>query len=126
MIYFHQDLVEKAAKAIEEAHELLDIKSDITKIDTTIGLIRNFASYENLQDAQDLDVKLRKKYSTIDLMLTVANQIAPPSSPSMGCAQQQEIPEISYLTQDRCGILCHVLLKKGIIGTAEDFIEKVG
>lgn len=124
MIYFHRNLVEKAIKAIEEAHELLDIKSDITEIDTTIGKIRKCMNYENLQVAQNLDNTLRKKYSTIALMLEVANKMAPLSL-NAGYAQQNEIPEITQLTQDKCGILCHTLLKKGIIGKAEDFIEKV-
>ena len=125
MIYFHQHLVETAIKAIEDAHELLDIKNDITIIDSTICALRNYMNHENLHAAQELDEKLRKKYSTIELMLTVADQILPFSSNST-YAQQQEIPEISRLIQDRYGILCHVLLKKAIISNAEDFIEKVG
>lgn len=124
MIYFHQNLAKKAIKAIEETHELLEIKSGIADIDATIGKIRNCMSYENLQAAQNLDRTLRKKYSTIALMLEVADKMAPLSL-NVGYAQQNEIPEITKLTQDRCGILCHTLLKKGIIGKTEDFIEKV-
>ena len=125
MIYFHQHLVETAIKAMEDAQELLDIKNDITIIDRVICALRNYMNYENLHTAQELDEKLREKYSTIKLMLMVADQI-PPSSSNSTYAQQQEIPEISHLIQDRYGILCHVLLKKAIISKAEDFIEKVG
>lgn len=124
MIYFHQSLVANATKALEEAHELLDIKNDVTEIDTVTAKIRNCVNYENLKAAQDLDRRLRKKYSIIEVMLTIADQMLPPSL-NVGYAQKTEIQEISQLMQDRCGILCHVLIKKKLISKIEDFIEKV-
>lgn len=125
MIYFYQNLVKEAIRTIEDAHELVDIKNDVTEIDAAVYKIKNHMNYENLQVAQELDKRPRDKYSTINLMLTVADRMLPLSS-NVGNSQLKEISEISHLTQDKCGILCHVLLKKEIISRVEDFIEKVG
>ena len=120
MIHFDNNLVKEAFKIAHEAHELSDVANDLNRINTVLSTT---PTIENLFEARRLDNELRKKYPTIDKMLAIAN-----SYPIIRVASQsntQNSPEYSNLNQDYFGILCYVLLKKGITSSIEQFIEKV-
>ena len=120
MIHFDNNLAKEAFKIAHEAHELSDVANDLNRINTVLSTT---PTIENLFEAQRLDNELRKKYPTIDKMLEIAN-----SYPIIRVASQsntQDLPEYANLKQDYFGILCDVLLKKGITTSIEQFIEKV-
>lgn len=122
MIYFYDDMIYKAEKYIHDSHELLDIKQDIDKIDFAM---RNIQALEGIRYANELDKELRQKYPTINLMLNVANSLPIISENRQGVAKTESVRELSALQQDRCGIICHVLLKKNVVSSIEQCICKV-
>ena len=120
MIHFDNNLVKEAFKIAHEAHELSDVANDLNRIN---ALLSTIATMEVLYEAQRLDYELRKKYPTIDKMLAIANNY--PIAMVASQSNTQELPEYANLKQDYFGILCHVLLKKKITTSIEQFIEKV-
>lgn len=70
-----------------------------------------------------MDNELRNKYQIIDYLIAMAN-ILPKSNVTL----QNRLTissERFNLEQDYYGILCHVLLKKNIITSVNQFIEKI-
>ncbi len=122
MIHFYVDMIYKAEKYIHDSHELLDIKQDIDKIDFAM---RNIQTLEGIRYANELDRELRRKYPTINLMLNIANCLPKTLENRKGISKTESIPESDALWQDRCGIICHVLLKKNVVSSLEQCICKV-
>lgn len=135
-IHFYESLVEEALKAIRENHELSEVYKDIDNVLFQMEQVRftnlmqeNDCSIRSwkLQQARDLDKAMREKYPVIDNMLDIADRLIPKETSPMAGYQTctSETREYKLLKQDYCGILCHVLLKKKITETVEEFIEKV-
>lgn len=123
MIYFHEELVAKATETIKDAADLADIRTDLQKI---IDAQHGIQQFGDTITAHQLNAKLRKKYPIIDEMLASANTICSPVQQSNVSANQTEIAQAtSVLQRDRCGILCHVALKKGISQSIKQFIKSV-
>lgn len=129
MIHFYPELVAKAEKIVAEARDLMDTTSDLSRINNAISAI-NFSNAINLQNtlqrAQELDVEMRQKHPMIKKMLRIANSmpriVNTSTAPAVANAQ---IDEVEALRQDYFGILYEVLVKKGLISSAEQFIERV-
>ncbi len=120
MIQFDKNLVEEALKTVHEAHELSDVLNDLNRINDALSTV---TSADNLIKAKMLDDELRSKYPTINKMLIVANRF--PVTTVSSRSTFNELPEYANLKQDYFGILCHVLLKKQITTSIEQFIENV-
>lgn len=118
MIHFKEELVSKALQLID-AHGLADAANDLGLIQSAIDGVK---LYGNTQSATILNEMLRRKYPTIKIMLDVANTM-PRFKLGAATANHSDFTIIDALQQDRCGILCDVLLKKGIIQSAEQFID---
>lgn len=139
MIFFKAELNYKALKLIKESHDLLDVATDLDKIDQAQNNIDRYAmdyqkspnevslaNYQtSLYNANNLDEELRKKYPTIDLMLNIANDLPKITFARSSGNAVVKPQEYRALSQDRCGIKCHVLIKKEIISHAEQFIDHV-
>lgn len=139
MIFFKVELNYKALKLIKESHDLLDVATDLDKIDQAQNNIDlhamdyyksqnelSFANYQtSLYNANNLDKELRKKYPTIDLLLNTAEMLPKITVARSSGNAVVKPQEYQALNQDRCGIKCHVLIKKGIISHAEQFIDRV-
>lgn len=122
MMYLYEEMVYKAEKCIQDLRELHETKQDIDKIDFAM---RNIQTLEGIRYANELDKELRQKYPTINLMLNVANSLPKISENRQGVAKTESVRELSALQQDRCGIICHVLLKKNVVSSLEQCICKV-
>lgn len=123
-IHFDKDLAAKAFKITHEALDLIDVAHDIDAIN---GILSSPPIAENIAVAAGLDKTLREKHPTIEKMLEIADCF--PISPASGApnyAQDSLYPqEYKNLEQDYFGILCDVLMKKGIINSIEQFIAGV-
>ena len=133
-IYFYKNLIGEALKTIAESHEFFDISSDLENVRQQMELVRasnlvwendNCKKFVKLQQARDLNEAIRKKYPVIDNMLDIADRLLPDRPPYAPNGGASETREYSLLEQDYYGILCHVLLKKGIAEEIEECIEKV-
>ena len=139
MIFFKPELDSKALELIKELHDLLDVAADLDKIDQAqknIDLYAmhyqlrpdtiSFSNYQiSLHDANVLNEELRKKYPAIEWMLDAAESL-PRITPVRSSENTSVKPQEYYsLEQDRWGIKCHVLIKKGIVSYAEQFIDHV-
>ncbi len=123
MIYFHEELVVKTMETIKDAADLSDIRTDMQRIEDAQNRVQQFG---DTLTARRLDTELRKKYPIINEMLALANTICPPVQQApMRVNQTEAIPEARMLQQDRCGILCHVALKKGVSQSIKQFIKSV-
>lgn len=123
IIYFYEELVTKATETIKDAADLTDVRADLQKIIDAQNGIQQFG---DIITAHKLNAELHKKYPTIDKMLAFANTICHPVQQPLVSANQTEVAQAaSALHQDRCGILCHVALKKGIIQSIKQFIKSV-
>lgn len=119
MIYFNEDLV---AKALKEAHEMRDVKTDIDRIDS---LVNSVWTPTILQLAYQLDTELRNKYKMIDFMFSIVNNM-PKKVAYNNYGQSNSRPaEIEAIWQDRFGIFADVLLKKGVIKDIKEFIKDI-
>ena len=121
MIYFDQVLV---AKALKEVSDYIDIARDIARIQFLVGSLYTKVI---LMEARQLDQELRRKYPMIETLLALAEILPKTNS---GASDQplymNNTPaEIKNLIQDYYGILADVLIKKGIIHQAEQFIDHV-
>ena len=122
MIYFQDDLFRVATEYVKDLHELRDVKQDLERIEDAVY---NIGSVGGEIHADGLDKELRLKYPTIDMMLTVANGM-PKVIENGKRSDLKGSPEVvERLRQDRCGILCDVLLGKEIVKSMEECIEKV-
>ena len=133
-IFFHEDFITKALKALEESHELSDISRDLQKVQWQMEQVAysnlclvcdNFERFRRLQQAKELNDTLRKKYPVINNMLNIANRLPRVKSSPPASTGVSETDEYECLRQDYYGILCHTLLKKKLIEAIEEFIERV-
>ena len=104
-----------------ELHDQQDVANDYIKI---LSVFNSIWSPPVLKEAYCLDVELREKYKTIDLLFHSAETMSDKASSDRGVGFDYP-PEIKALQQDYFGIAADVLLKKGIIKTVNDFIESV-
>lgn len=118
MVYFNKSL---CAKALMELHDQRDVVNDYIKI---FSIFNKIWTPQVLTDAYHLDIELRDKYKTIDLLFSSANRKSNNSS-SVGVPAYNNPPEIEALIQDYFGIAADVLLKKSIIKSVEEFIDSV-
>lgn len=124
MIYFYQELVKTAEKNIHDLKELNDVRYDMDKIDKAMN---DLDSIEGKKKAYSLNIVMRNKYPTIDIMLNVGNMLKPNKKVSKFEISFNDLKSEEYkmLEQDKYGIVCDVLLKKNIIRSIEQFIERV-
>lgn len=134
MIYFYDKYLDEARKSIQESRELWDVENDLRKLDEKMCMIEQACIYsvtnENilhiLKQARDLNCEIRKKYLTIDKMLDIAEKL--PKRPRTIKSSHKEFvrpDEYTWLEQDKYGILCHTIIKKGITKTIEEIISHV-
>ena len=134
MVYFYDKYLGEARKAIQESRELRDAEIDLQKLDEKMRLIEQACIYlatnddmqHILRQARELNCEIRKKYPTIDKMLEIAEKFPKmPRTIRRGDKEAFRPMEYSLLEQDKYGILCHTLLKKGITKTIEEIISHV-
>lgn len=123
-IHFDKDLIAKAFKITHEAVDLIDVAHDIDAIN---GILSKPSTIENLVSAVALDKILRERYPTIEKMLEVADCFSiSPVPVSSNNSQDPPYPnEYKNLEQDYFGILCDVLMKKGVTSSIEQCIKRV-
>ena len=133
MIYFKDSYFNMAKELIDSSHEFLDTKKDLEKIEIKMqqiemaygGQMFNPDIQKILNQAQDLNNSLRRKYPTINAIIKIADRL-PRRLGAYGNSNNVLKPvEYEMLRQDKCGILCHVVLKKEITGTIEEIIDHV-
>lgn len=116
-------MVAKVTEAIKDATDLADVRADLQKIIDAQNGIQQFG---DTVTAYKLNAKLRQKYPIIDEMFALVNTICGPAQQSFVSANQTETAQaVSALQQVRCGILCHVVLKKGICKNIKQFIKSI-
>ncbi len=121
MIYFYDPIIVKTLETIKDACDCKNILIDLSRIDQAKA---NVFLYDNVSAAHLLDQELRKKYSSIDAMISFANSIRP-SAKQIGNLLSSSEAAISNLTQDYYGILYDAALKKGIVQDLKHFIRTV-
>ena len=122
MIYFKQNLTTQALSMIKEQKELSDVLNDLSRIDQAKN---EFYTHAGLQQARNLDAEMRKKYPMIDLMLNTANRFKLNFPANTKRPAMNEPEELTNLQQDRYGIICDTLLKKGITSSVEEYIDHI-
>ena len=120
-LYFHESLVKQAESIVRETRDLFDAATDMGKIQQAVN---NIYGLNGKQNARLLDIELQQKYQIIGQMFAVANTIAN-ILPNFAPSSSYEPLEVENLRQDYYGILCHVLLKKSVIKSIEQFIQKI-
>lgn len=134
MIYFYDKYLDEARKSIQESRELRDVENDLHRLDEKMRMIEQAYLYllpnddiqYILKQARDLNCEIRKKYPTIDKMLDTAEKF--PKRPRTIRTSHKEVvrpDEYTWLEQDKYGILCHMIIKKGITKTIEEIISHV-
>lgn len=130
MVYFKEKLVQQATQMVSqdyiqaaELHEFIDVYNDLCRINQAE---QNLFHETGKDTARQLNLELRKKYPIINRMLDIADNLSR-NFPSLYNSNPTRTSsnELLYLQQDRCGILCHVLIKKNIIKKIEEFIDYV-
>ena len=125
-IYFDEALFEKALETIKDARDYADVLRDLERIKQAEA---NVNSYMGVFLADQLSRELRDKYETIGLMLNIADNMRSnpllPLSPQDGQICSAEEAAISNLEQDRCGILCDTIVKKGLTQNIRNCIKSV-
>lgn len=117
-IYFASDLRERTLKALMEAHDRVDVKNDLDRIQWTIQCGMN-------EQARALDREMRQKYPMIDYMLQSTDRFS--ARPTRYCVETAASSlEKTNLEQDYWGILCDTAVKREIKRNIEDCIDHVG
>lgn len=117
MIYLNQELYQRVCEVIKDAHDCRDILSDLKEIDNALyGLQYG----EGQKEAWLLDYQLRNKYPLIKAFLDEARSMLLFTA---GRTQSIESVEVMALKQDRCGIICHAALKKGIVQNIKEMLD---
>ena len=133
-IFFYKNFVKEALNAIKEGRELAEVKDDLENVRQQMEQVQIFKlalerdnniKLWKLEQARKVDRMIRNKYPVINNMLNIANRLLPRQNSGNTGSGETETNEYICLNQDYYGILCHVLLKKKLIETIEDFIEKV-
>ena len=111
MIHFFSTIQNRTLEIIKEARDCVDVFEDLSQIEQAKVNLSS-TGYGAVFAANQLDRKLRQKYSTIDKMLDIANTMLPPlPQVSKICSEVDQT--IANLNQDYCGILCDTAVKKG-------------
>lgn len=124
MIYFDKILCEEA-KQIIDTKDYIDLVKDLSDIDEHLNVLNINPTHAVIISAKNLDAHLLGKYPIITKLLEVGNKMSTQSPKSKNKFQTLAESLKSNLTQDYFGILCHVLIKKDIIKTVEQFIDHV-
>ena len=126
MIHFKSYLVAQAEKVIMESHDMAETANDLYRIKSAINTI---SSPNGLLVARQIDTEMRKKHPMIDEMLRIADLMPHYTNivqvPNPNANVQVDTVEYKALMQDKYGILCEALIKKGYTRSVEHFIEKV-
>lgn len=122
MIYVNE-ILKRMILRLKDAKDLADEFNDLNRIELAI----NYAMQGlYLTDAEKLDNELYKKYPTINVMLNISNKINNIyTNTNKDCYNDTLVnieKIISNLKQDKCGIFCHMILKKGIASCIENII----
>ena len=120
VIHFKLKLINKA-EALKNIVEFADAFSDLSRIDHAI---KHLYSQQEIEDAQKLDDELYVKYPEISMILNIAKTMPKTNKPLSNCNDQQ-IPIVANLNQDRFGIYAHILLNSKDINEISDFIDYV-
>lgn len=122
-IYFYNDKEKEIIKFIKETRDLVDVRNDLKKIKAAYNGIDE---YNGVQSAKNLDYEISRKYNVAKMFENV-NKVWPTNSVYNNSAGQ--IDEGTFwrkrLQQDYYGILYHTAMKKVIIKSIEEFVEKV-
>lgn len=122
-IYFYNDKEQEILKAIKEARDLVDVLKDLDRIKTAQNEVYG---YNGFQNAKNLDNEISRKYNVAE-MFELVNKIWPNNYVYNNSAGQ--IDEGTFwrkrLQQDYYGVLYHTAMKKVIIKSIEEFVEKV-
>jgi len=125
-IYFDDALFKRALNMIKDGYDCKDIYKDLERIEQAKA---NVYSYSGVSLACQLDQELRRKYDNIDVMLKIANSMQSNSFlqplPQDGQTHSAEEVAISNLEQDRCGILCDTIVKKGLAQSIKHCIKDI-
>lgn len=134
IIHFQETLVEKAMETIKDAQDLSDVAKDLKEVQIGLDQVRysnllrevdDSEKLRKLQQARILDNILRRKYPTIDIMLTLADKMPKTLSSPKASGGEPKTTEYQLLEQDYYGILCDTLLKKKVTDSIEAFIKSV-
>ena len=119
MIHLKDTLCAQILRVINESHDCADILNDLTRIERLLSCPFSLAWQI---EARRLDQELRSKYPVTDMLLNAANSVPTLNSNST----PQETPvEVTVLRQDYFGIICHAGLKKDILHSIPEFIDRV-
>lgn len=132
-VYFNMDYVQKALKIVEESHELRDAANDVRKVKearsqihhSIFNITNGYTMQLRLQYARALDDEMRQKYPVINAMLDFSNCLPRRQSTGMAPTSVTECEEYWHLDQDYYGILLHVLMKKQITNSIEEYVKFV-
>ena len=94
-----------------------DAQNDIKRIENTIN-------YGTDEEAKELDREMVQKYPTIDFMLQIASEF-PVITPQKTVEMIYGSPYKTYLWQDRYGIMCDIVVKKGIKKSIKKCIDHI-
>lgn len=117
MIHFDKNLI-RYAERLHDVKEYMDVFNVLAKIEQTLNSF-------DIEKAQSLDNELIKKYPTIKIMLTVANNLPKINGNKNVSSFTTQATVFDNLVQDKFGIYTHILLKSNYIKNIEDFIAYV-
>lgn len=122
-IYFYNDKEQEILKAIKEACDLVDVLKDLDRIKTAQNEVYG---YNGFQIAKNLDYEISRKYNVAE-MFELVNKIWSNNYVYNNLTGQIDEGVLwrKRLQQDYYGILYHTAMKKFIIKSIEDFVEKV-
>lgn len=134
MIDFNVELVFRGLQILKEDDDFFDMKEDLENTKrimkqvqySVLMLIPDPAEQiRRLQEANNQDQYLRKKYPDIEEMLYAAEMLSKVQGRASSHSKAPETNEYKLLEQDCYGIVLHVLKKKGIVTRVEEYIERV-
>ena len=109
-----------------ESHDLAETANDLLRIKSAINAI---SSPNGLMIARQINTEMRQKHPIIDEMLRIANLMPRYTDtarvPIPNTNVHADTVEYKALMQDKYGILCEALIKKGYTRSVEQFIERV-
>lgn len=123
-IYFQEHMVQEILKTIHESHDLKDVRDDL---DIVINAKNGIYRFDGLQNAAEIDSKIRKKYK-VDEMVELANRLSVRRVGYMTYNEPQideQTKMLICLDQDYHGIIYYTALKKFFIKSFEDIVKKV-
>lgn len=127
MIYFYEELVKLAHKLINDKSTQDDVKAFMDINEISLALQNASFTDEFLNYATKLHERIKKEYSEIDEMHTMAFNMRS----ALGLGMDNDITRSEYddilsnLNSDMYGILVSVLLKHEKVSCIKDFIKSV-